>query len=262
VAVPDPLSGALPPLGRCPPGHGCEQQFRGGHRTHRCSPPQARWCTAAGCPVTSPLFSKDGRNRRGGTAMGARCSALFFQRLWLSRARPRWHCHPYPMTPPPRCWVIVGGAPPPPVWCHAELSGALAEIAPRGTTALFACVVINRGGGWPWPLSWHLIHLCTPFGSWANTIHSLAHLISSFEWDWWASSALHWIASSYGTRWKLWAGRDLVTLGVYRHLDGSVVGGSLSGVGDCLWPWSIACAGSCAFPGRAPKVTLVNWSYY
>jgi hypothetical protein len=37
-----------------------------------------------------------------------------------------------------------------------------------------------------------------------------------------------------------------------------VVGGSLSGVGDCLQPRSVACEGSCAFPGGAPKATLVN----
>ena len=58
----------------------------------------------------------------------------------------------------------------------------------------------------------------------------------------------------------IWAGCELVTLGVYRHLDGPVIGGSLSRVGDCLQPGSVACEGSCDFPGGAPKATLVNYS--
>ena len=90
-------------------------------------------------------------------------------------------------------------------------------------------------------------------------------LTSSFEWDWWAFSALHWVASSCGTRWKLWAGRDLVTLGVCRHLDGLVIGGSLSRVSDCLWLWSVACEGFLTFPRQRAKRysigLLVSLSY-
>ena len=63
-----------------------------------------------------------------------------------------------------------------------------------------------------------------------------------------------------GTSWVIWAGCELVTLGVCQHLDGLVIGGSLSRVGDCLRPRSIACEGSCAFPSGAPKETLVNCS--
>ena len=61
-------------------------------------------------------------------------------------------------------------------------------------------------------------------------------------------------------RWVIWAGCELVTLGVCRHLDGPMIGGSLSGVGDCLWPRSVAYEGSCAFPDGVPKATLVNCS--
>jgi len=64
------------------------------------------------------------------------------------------------------------------------------------------------------------------------------------------------LTASCGTRWKLWAGCDLVTLGVCRRLDGSMIGGSLSRVGDCL-PRSVACEGSCVFLGGALKGTLV-----
>jgi hypothetical protein len=35
----------------------------------------------------------------------------------------------------------------------------------KGVTTLFACGLINRGGGRPCPLSWHFPHLHTPFGS-------------------------------------------------------------------------------------------------
>ena len=35
--------------------------------------------------------------------------------------------------------------------------------------------------------------------------------------------------ASCGTSWAIWDGGDLVTLGVCRHLDGPVIGGSLSG---------------------------------
>jgi hypothetical protein len=56
-------------------------------------------------------------------------------------------------------------ASPPISGARTLLSGDHAESAPKGITALFACVDINRGGGRPWPLSWTLIHLCTPFES-------------------------------------------------------------------------------------------------
>ena len=85
-------------------------------------------------------------------------------------------------------------------------------------------------------------------------------LDSSFEWDCWASSALHWVASSCGTRWKLWASCELVTLGVYWHLDGLVIEESLSGVGDCLRPRSVACLGSWPSLDEEPKCTLLDCS--
>jgi hypothetical protein len=53
--------------------------------------------------------------------------------------------------------------------------------------------------------------------------------------------------------WACWAGRVLVTLGVCQHLDGPVIGGSLSGVGDCFWLRLVDSEGCCAFPGREPK---------
>jgi hypothetical protein len=54
----------------------------------------------------------------------------------------------------------LGRSPPCPMPGNA-LFGDLTETALRGTTALFACVAINRGCGQPWPHSWHLKHLCT-----------------------------------------------------------------------------------------------------
>ena len=62
-------------------------------------------------------------------------------------------------------WMTIGGAPPPYVRCHTDVSGDLTESCSKGVTTLFACGLINRGCGRPWPLYWHLIHLCTPFGS-------------------------------------------------------------------------------------------------
>jgi hypothetical protein len=141
--------------------------------------------------------------------------------------------------------------------CHVQCPR---RNSPKGSTTLFACVAINRRDGRPWPLSWHLIHLCTPFGSCENIIHSLAHFISSFKWDWWASSALHWVASSCGTSWVIWASHDLVTFGVCWCLYGLVIGGSLSRVGDCLQLWSVAHAGSWPSLSEELKGTLVNCS--
>jgi hypothetical protein len=176
----------------------------------------------------------------------------------------------------------VSTAPPPPVWCRCHpVDDRLAVAQPlefnywghhhrpvrcprrkqlQGVTALFACVAINRGCGRPWPLSWHLLHLCTLFESWATHSTQLFTWFHHLEWDWRASSALHWVASSCGTSWVIWASCELVTLGVCRHLDGPVIGGSLSGVGDYLWPRSVACEGSCAFPSGVPKATLVYCS--
>jgi hypothetical protein len=140
------------------------------------------------------------------------------------------------------------------------LSDDLVETSLRGITALFACVAINRGCGRPWPLSWHFLHLCTPFGSWATHFTHLFTWFHHLEWDWRASSALHWVASSCGTSWVIWAGCELVTPGVCWHPDSLVIGGSLSKVGDCLRARSVAFEGSCAFPGGASKATLVNCS--
>jgi hypothetical protein len=52
-------------------------------------------------------------------------------------------------------WITVGGAPPPYVRCHTDMSGVLTESCSKGVTTLFACGLINRGGGQPWPPSWH-----------------------------------------------------------------------------------------------------------
>ena len=41
--------------------------------------------------------------------------------------------------------------------------------------------------------------------------------------------ALLSVLASCGTSWVIWADGDLVTLGVCRHLDGPVIGGSSSG---------------------------------
>ena len=99
----------------------------------------------------------------------------------------------------------------------------------------------------------------------STPLHSLAHLISSFEWDWWAASALHWVASSCGTRWKLWTGHDLVTLGVCRHLDGLVIGRLLSAVGNCLCLQLVTFEGFLTFPRQRAKRysigLLVSLSY-
>ena len=51
---------------------------------------------------------------------------------------------------------------------------------------------------------------------------------------------------------------SLFILGVFWHLDGLVIGGSLSGVGDYIQPRSNDCEGFCAFPDGAPKATLVH----
>ena len=37
------------------------------------------------------------------------------------------------------------------------------------------------------------------------------------------------VLASCGTSWTIWAGEELVTLGVCQHLDGPVIGGSSSG---------------------------------
>ena len=76
------------------------------------------------------------------------------------------------------------------------------------------------------------------------------------------SSALLSVLASCGTSWAIWAGGDLVTLGVCRHLDGPVIGGSLRG-GRCLsLPLIIVIVrGSCAFPGGAPKATLLDYMW-
>jgi hypothetical protein len=56
---------------------------------------------------------------------------------------------PYPVPQRLRWFSTVGSSPP----ClvpGTDLSGDLAEIAPRGIRGLFACVAINRGCGRPW----------------------------------------------------------------------------------------------------------------
>ena len=60
----------------------------------------------------------------------------------------------------------------------------------------------------------------------------------------------------------IWAGGVVVTLGLCRLLDGPVIGGSSSG-GRWLSLASIIVIlrGSCAFPGGAPKATLVNCAW-
>ena len=60
----------------------------------------------------------------------------------------------------------------------------------------------------------------------------------------------------------IWASGDLVTLGVCRHLDGPVIGGSLSeGRWLSLAPIIVIVRGSCAFPVEVPKATLVDWTW-
>ena len=128
--------------------------------------------------------------------------------------------------------------------------------------ALFEGGAINRGGGWPWLLSWHFQCLHTPFGSWAHHSTHLHIWFHHLKWDWRASSALLSVLASCGTSWTIWAGGDLVTLGVYRHLDDPVIGGSSSG-GRWLSPALIIVImrGSCAFPDGAPKTTLVDCAW-
>jgi hypothetical protein len=210
-----------------------------------------------------PLFSREDAGE-GALPRVQWCTTLFsregcFWGLWLGWSLPslgRWHRHAL------FNFLAVGiqplGRSPPCLVPGTALSSDLTDSSSKGPMGLFACVAINRECGRLWPLSWHLTHFCSPFESWANTIHSLGHLISSFEWGWWASSALHWVASSCGTRWKLSASCELVTLGVCRHLDGPVIGGSLSGVGDCLRPRSVACVGSWPSPCEEPKGTLLD----
>ena len=71
------------------------------------------------------------------------------------------------------------------------------------------------------------------------------------------------VLASCGTNWMIWAGGVLVTLGVCRHLEGPVIGGSLSG-GRWLSPAPIIVIvrGSCAFSGGAPKATLVDCAWF
>ena len=65
--------------------------------------------------------------------------------------------------------------------------------------------------------------------------------------------------ASCGTSWVIWDSGDLVTIGVCGHLDGPVICGLSSG-GRRLSPALIIVIvrGSCAFPGGAPKATLVD----
>ena len=68
--------------------------------------------------------------------------------------------------------------------------------------------------------------------------------------------------ASCGTSWTIWAGGDLVTLGVCQHLDGPVIGGSSSGGrGLSLALIIVILRGSCAFPGGAPMATLVDCAW-
>ena len=70
------------------------------------------------------------------------------------------------------------------------------------------------------------------------------------------------VLASCGTSWAIWASGDLVTLGVCRHLDGLVIGGSSSG-GRLLSPAPIIVIVrySCAFLGGALKATLVDCAW-
>ena len=54
------------------------------------------------------------------------------------------------------------------------------------------------------------------------------------------------------------AGGFFVTLGEYRHLVGLEELEALARVSDCSWPPLGDCKGCCAFPGGAPKATLVD----
>ena len=70
------------------------------------------------------------------------------------------------------------------------------------------------------------------------------------------------VLASCGTSWAVWAGGDLVTLGVCRHLDGPVIGGSSSGGRSLSLALIIVIVrGSCAFPDGAPKTTLVDCAW-
>jgi hypothetical protein len=60
----------------------------------------------------------------------------------------------------PHRWMTIGGALPSHVLCHTDMSGALIESCYKGVTALFACGLINRGGGRPWPLSFGTSNSC------------------------------------------------------------------------------------------------------
>ena len=54
----------------------------------------------------------------------------------------------------------------------------------------------------------------------------------------------------------------LVTLGVCRRLDGLEQRRSVARVGNCSWPPpNDFLRGSCAFPGGAPKATLVDCAW-
>jgi hypothetical protein len=147
-----------------------------------------------GAAVHHPIYPE--RSKNGGS-------------IWVAPP-PTVRCHRHPVRWPTSRWLTVGvrplGALSPLVrWPHCPIRCPRRNSS-KEVTILFACVAINRGCGRPWSLSWHLLHLCTPFGSWAT--HS-THLFTWFhhlKWDWRASSALHWVASSCDTSWKLWAG--------------------------------------------------------
>jgi hypothetical protein len=47
------------------------------------------------------------------------------------------------------------GALPPMFGDRTTMSSALAKSCSKGVTTLFACGLINKASGQPWPLSWH-----------------------------------------------------------------------------------------------------------
>jgi hypothetical protein len=122
--------------------------------------------------------------------------------------------------------------------------------------------LINSPLGQPWPLSWNLkvsrSHIMSKLTHSTHFYTWFHHL----EWDWRASSALLSNLASCGTSWVIWAGGDLVTLGVCRHLDSPMIGGSSSGGRwMSLAPIIVIVRGSCDFPGEAPKATLVDCAW-
>jgi hypothetical protein len=115
------------------------------------------------------------------------------------------------------------------------------------------CRPAPRGLSWTF---WHLNILL----SWAYSLQliSLAWLINQSEFEW---SQVHLLMSLHlvGTWVSIGCG-ILVTLGGCRHLDGLEAAEELWQVVLVLGHLPVICEGCCAFPGGAPKATLVNCS--